>query len=345
MRITLVLVILMIISPWSYSQTKSTKKNKAAVSREIPVRGMGMVFRPEIYNTIPNFSTSVFIEATRRKLALRNTNFSVQAPPPGDQGSIGSCVGWAVGYTFLSSYLQRNTVGTIIWNSTNMRSPGFVYHFAKINNDCAKSGCYMNVGLECIRDNGSCNWALWPGNGDCNKTPLANEAVDACGVSSPWKRGKEFTCPTGDEDGGNRDQQRKNSLASGKDGPELWQRMDITDVNAMKGVLFQYKWPIIVAFNVTNSFQETWWNGGYWITNNNSNLGGHAVCIVGYDDNKTFNGKRGMFKCQNSWGLGFGDHGYFWVSYDLVRKKCFREVYLWTRNESITPPCTVKCPM
>ena len=38
-------------------------------------------------------------------------------------------------------------------------------------------------------------------------------------------------------------------------------------------------------------------------------LGGHAVMVVGYDDVKQ------MFKIMNSWGSGWGDHGYFYVPY------------------------------
>lgn len=47
----------------------------------------------------------------------------------------------------------------------------------------------------------------------------------------------------------------------------------------------------------------------------------HDVLIVGWDDNypkENFNTApegNGAFLCMNSWGEGFGDHGYFWVSY------------------------------
>ena len=45
------------------------------------------------------------------------------------------------------------------------------------------------------------------------------------------------------------------------------------------------------------------------------NEGPHAIVIVGYDDNH--NG--GSFKVLNSYGLDFGDNGYFWIKYsDLV---------------------------
>ena len=48
---------------------------------------------------------------------------------------------------------------------------------------------------------------------------------------------------------------------------------------------------------------------------NDNLLGGHAVTIVGYDDN------RGAFKIRNSWGTSWGQKGYFWIDYDYVSDK------------------------
>jgi C1A family cysteine protease len=41
-------------------------------------------------------------------------------------------------------------------------------------------------------------------------------------------------------------------------------------------------------------------------------LGGHAVCIVGFDDDKQ------VFIARNSWGPDWGDKGYFYLPYDYV---------------------------
>lgn len=54
-----------------------------------------------------------------------------------------------------------------------------------------------------------------------------------------------------------------------------------------------------------------------------STIGGHAVMICGYDDNRiipTADGSKtaGAFQIKNSWGLDWGDHGYGWLPYNYL---------------------------
>lgn len=47
--------------------------------------------------------------------------------------------------------------------------------------------------------------------------------------------------------------------------------------------------------------------------------GGHAVALVGYDDNKVMpDGSTGAFLVRNSWGTSWGLSGYFWMAYNYV---------------------------
>jgi hypothetical protein len=52
--------------------------------------------------------------------------------------------------------------------------------------------------------------------------------------------------------------------------------------------------------------------------NDAENIGNglHAMCVVGYDDDK---GLGGAFEVVNSWGKDFGDDGYFWLTYDAFK--------------------------
>jgi len=89
-----------------------------------------------------------------------------------------------------------------------------------------------------------------------------------------------------------------------------------TRVAGIKTALSQ-GYPAVVGFDVYESFERT--------VNNTTGmmpypaageqlLCGHAVAVVGYNDN--LNG--GRFICRNSWGTGWGDRGYFYMPYQVI---------------------------
>lgn len=80
--------------------------------------------------------------------------------------------------------------------------------------------------------------------------------------------------------------------------------------------------PVVIGFYVYESFEQGAWqqaNGSglmpYPNTATEQFLGGHAVCIVGYNDNLA----GGRFICRNSWGTAWADRGYFYMPYDVIR--------------------------
>jgi len=68
--------------------------------------------------------------------------------------------------------------------------------------------------------------------------------------------------------------------------------------------------PVIIGMNTPVSFHRA---RDIWrpTESPNGSYGGHAMCIVGYDDNKD----GGAFEIQNSWGTEWGSNGYIWIRY------------------------------
>jgi hypothetical protein len=66
--------------------------------------------------------------------------------------------------------------------------------------------------------------------------------------------------------------------------------------------------------------------------------GGHALCIIGYDDYKF----GGSFKIVNSWGRDYGDDGYMWVTYSDYLSFA-KEAYVVELNENVKklPPTVI----
>ena len=89
--------------------------------------------------------------------------------------------------------------------------------------------------------------------------------------------------------------------------------IDVADVAKMKDYLAS-GYAIYFAIDVDNltTMQNSVWNGPF----DGSAPGGHAMVIVGYDDNLAYTGGTGAFKVLNSWGTTWGANGFFWLTYN-----------------------------
>lgn len=85
-------------------------------------------------------------------------DLSASFPTPGDQGSQGSCVGWATAYA-IKSYFEKREIGWDLSRGEHVFSPAFVF------NAIALPGCdgsYPNEALDRLKDVGAATWDQMP---------------------------------------------------------------------------------------------------------------------------------------------------------------------------------------
>ncbi len=97
-------------------------------------------------------------------------------------------------------------------------------------------------------------------------------------------------------------------------------KIDKTDLQGLKSYLSK-GYPVIIAISFDEEFMKR--DGDALVTDMevNAQSMGHAMILVGYDENKK------AFKLMNSWGTGWRDGGYCWITYDAF-KKCIRECWI-----------------
>jgi len=202
------------------------------------------------------------------------------APPRSNQGRQGSCVGWASAYA-ARSILHARTTGQNPQNAAF--SPAFLYNQIALSN-C--QGAYLMEALENMKNVGSLPFREFKYNEtSCSNTPNSSQKRDA----SAYKiRGY-------------------NRLSKGG----YNYKVDIEGIrqNIAQGA------PVVIGMQVGGTFMTRMYGKSDWKpTSSDRSLrgfSGHAMAVIGYDDNR--NG--GSFQIMNSWGNQWGDNGVAWVTY------------------------------
>jgi hypothetical protein len=84
--------------------------------------------------------------------------------------------------------------------------------------------------------------------------------------------------------------------------------------------------PVVISIICPNSFQYP--IGDLWAPTEalnseiNHDHGRHAICAIGYDDEKY----GGAIEIQNSWGAAWGNGGYIWIKYEDFAKFAYQEI-------------------
>lgn len=224
-------------------------------------------------------------------------------PPIGNQGRLGSCVGWASTY-----YHATHEYGLVngINNKTSskgIRSPKWTYNMINFGQD---SGSYPNDAYELLRTNGAVGLTEFPYDSNYRQWDLKTQ--DWISAISYRMNAPQFITIKGTSD------------------------IDIVKQILNNGHLVTFltyanSWQFTKV--ATDPSQSNPYAGQRAISWMNGNSGGHHITIVGYDDNvwidvngngKVDAGEKGAFLVANSWGTGWANSGYIWISYDAFYK-------------------------
>ncbi|WP_048507900.1 C1 family peptidase [Chryseobacterium angstadtii] len=206
--------------------------------------------------------------------AAKNTLPSSYIIPSSAVGNQGS-EGSCVAWA--TAYAAASSLELNFKGVTQSRSPEYVYNQIKVGT-CAQ-GAYVTSGLNLIKNQGVCSWSEMPyTDAGCSTQP--NTA-------------------------------QKNAASTHKF--TNWGTVNKTDIAGVKNLL-SMNLPIIIAVTVDDSFYNMGNTGWIWKAHSGTNYGGHAICVVGYDDSKQ------AFKVQNSWGPSWGSSGHFWIDYTFFAK-------------------------
>lgn len=202
------------------------------------------------------------------------------APPRGDQGQQGSCVAWSSAYaaqTILKAAATHEDPASIAF------SPSYLYNQIKLD-DC--QGSYVQRAMEAMQKNGGVPLSQYPySDQDCERMPGSGD-VNA---------GRQNTI------------HGFTRLTSGDN-------INAISVRAVKEHLSKDA-PVVIGMMVGQSFmqnmmgQEVWQPEG--MDASQMGMGGHAMCVIGYDDRKF----GGAFQIMNSWSERWGKDGVGWVRY------------------------------
>ena len=221
-------------------------------------------------------------------------SYRAYCPPVLSQGQVSTCVGWATSYGLLSA--QQNILmgeSNFYKKQVRVMDPNFVYALIRDYSDgWCQNGTNMGDAMEVLMNYGS--------------KPLYTPPWLSCNSTYEFDK---FAL----------------AIASIYTITNFYALIDKSDlVNTLKYTLNNKK-PIAVGMNVTKSFATgSGMQYGKWTPSSSEKIeGGHAMCVIGYDDTKY----GGSFELMNSYGTDFGDNGFVWISYADM-KKYMQEAYI-----------------
>lgn len=208
-------------------------------------------------------------------------SYRAYCPIPNSQGNVSTCVGWAAAYGALSTQ-QNISMGVTSYMHKWARAfdPHFIYSFIKKDNDYwCKDGTSLRDALGVLNNYG-CKPMVWEPWLNCDDKKTFNEFTIT--LASVYKI-------------------------------DDWFAISNDNIVYNTKMALSYKLPILIGINLTESFMKgnSVTYGYYSPEAGEKFIGGHAMCVVGYDDTKF----GGAFEVMNSYGTNYGDNGFVWIRY------------------------------
>ncbi len=236
-------------------------------------------------------------------------NLQQYCPEVGDQGETGTCVGWSSTYylrTILEAKMRKFTSTSSI--APYRYSPTYTYEQIKdkSDTDCSR-GAFISDALFILKNKGAVLLSSLPFQCDVNVSKYDMEAA----------------------------QNKIENYATLFDPSETSTTLKVLKI---KEALAETENPVLIGLMVPRSFFSA---TDVWQSAPNESpeetLGGHALAIVGYDDNKY----GGAFLIINSWGSKWGNSGYTWAKYDDVARFTRYAAQVYTTVNPTPPPTVV----
>ena len=275
------------------------------------------------YSMGANFNPST-IAATPQKIALSFRSFAAMpasysleqyCPTPGNQGKHGTCVAFANGYSIATIlYAKTHNITDKAIIDKYVFSPTFLYEQIKSAND---TDCQF--GSDPITAIGA---MIDLGEVFMNKVPYA------CGTLLPNAAKIEA-----------KNYKVKDAAvlfaAKGMSVDDVYYKEPTDMINVTKKALTEGT-PISGGFRLPESFfkiQSAVWTSDPNEVNKDWKHNGHAMAIVGYDDNVG----GGSFRILNSWGNQWADKGYVWMRYQDFTRYCTLALQVFADPNTMPP--------
>ncbi|MBK7335313.1 MAG: peptidase C1 [Saprospirales bacterium] len=241
---------------------------------------LGANLDPEVYDRAEVFEPLTYGSFGAGGGLPASVSLAKYAPKRLHQGNQGSCVGWASSYA-ARTILEAETSGA----EPNQAafSPSFLYNQIALQN-C--QGAYMLDAMETMRKGGVLPFREYPyDDSSCSDVPGPNEQA----------RAQTFRI------------KGYNRLTMGGEDYR-------PDMQGIKQHLAQGS-PVVIGMQVGGTFMHDMRGQRIWSPTQRDyslyGFSGHAMCVIGYDNNY----EGGAFQLMNSWGETWGEKGIAWVRY------------------------------